>query len=82
MLPTCGGTCKPGLSLGIYAGLLGGVSGGCGEVGGFGITSVGAIIVVMNIRKGEDLEGEIAWRKMRWTVTRQALQNPSIWALT
>jgi hypothetical protein len=44
MPPTYGGTCARGLSSGIYAGLPGGVSGGRGEVGGFGRMSVGTII--------------------------------------
>ena len=41
--------CTPGSSRGVYAGLLGGVFGGRGEVGGFGITSVYAIVLEMAI---------------------------------
>lgn len=44
ILLTYSGTCTRGLSSGIYAGLPGGVSGGRGEVDGFGITSIGAIV--------------------------------------
>ncbi len=47
ILPTYGGTYTRGLSGGVHVELLGGVSGGRREVGGFGTISINAIISVV-----------------------------------